>query len=93
MIDFGLALSAFGQYLHLFTAGIAEKNEAFAYIPYTYAKQCITRIVEDMKNMKSRHVRVVGEIDKSYRAIEDETQVGILKYLFCLIAKFLQSCE
>ena len=52
-----------------------DNKEAYAYVPYLYAKGCIAKIVEDMKNMKNNHVQIVHEIEKHYRAIEDETQV------------------
>ncbi|PVD19886.1 hypothetical protein C0Q70_20379 [Pomacea canaliculata] len=62
---------------------ISIKSEAFsekcrseqnAYIPYSYAWDCIARIVGDMNSMKTKHVYIVQEIEKHYRAIEDETQ-------------------
>lgn len=46
-----------------------------AYIPYMYARQCIMRISNDMAEMKTKHIRIVKDIEKHYRAIEDETQV------------------
>lgn len=46
-----------------------------AYIPYKYARNCIAKIMEDMKNMKVTHIRIVNEIQGQYKEIEDETQV------------------
>ncbi len=55
--------------------GPAEMNESHAYVPYIYAKDCIAKMVEDMKGMKMNHIRIVDEIQLAYMAIEDETQV------------------
>ena len=56
---------------------MSDEKEQNAYIPYTYARNCIARITGDMTDMKSNHLRIVRDIEKHYRAIEDETQVQI----------------
>ncbi|XP_062575781.1 myosin-11-like isoform X4 [Saccostrea cucullata] len=45
-----------------------------AYIPYLYAKKSITKVIKDMKKMRSNHIRIVTDIQKEYKSIEDETQ-------------------
>lgn len=57
--------------------GLNEARETFAYVPYIYAKQYVAKVAEDMKKMKNNHIRIVGEIDRAYRTIEDETQANI----------------
>ena len=52
-----------------------DEKEQNAYIPYTYARNCIARITGDMTVMKEKHLRIVNDITQSYKAIEDETQV------------------
>ena len=48
-----------------------------AYIPYLYARKCIAKIMGDMTDMKTTHVRIVCDIQDQYKQIEDETQVAI----------------
>ena len=55
-----------------------------AYIPYKYAHNCIAKIMEDMKNMKVTHVRIVTDIQHQYKVIEDETQSQFNTYVFFL---------
>ncbi|XP_056022835.1 uncharacterized protein LOC125649969 isoform X2 [Ostrea edulis] len=45
-----------------------------AYIPYLYAKKSITKVIKDMKKMKSNHICIVTDIQREYKSIEDETQ-------------------
>lgn len=60
-----------------------EEISDHAYIPYKYAHNCIAKIMEDMKNMKVTHVRIVSEIQGEYKQIEDETQVSNHNLLQC----------
>ena len=61
-----------------------------AYIPYKYAHNCIAKIMEDMKNMKVTHVRIVTDIQHQYKVIEDETQVSIISpIIFCTVTNIL----
>ncbi|KAK7484015.1 hypothetical protein BaRGS_00024750, partial [Batillaria attramentaria] len=62
----------------------SERPEQNAYIPYAYARDCIARIAGDMSEMKTKHVRIVKDIEKHYRAIEDETQVQFNGFVFML---------
>lgn len=55
-----------------------------AYIPYKYARSCIAKIMDDMKNMKITHVRIVNDIQHQYKVIEDETQSQFNTYVFFL---------
>jgi hypothetical protein len=49
--------------------------EKHAYVPYLYARNCIAKIMEDMKAMKQNHVLIVENIQTHYSEIETETQV------------------
>ena len=53
-----------------------SEKETNAYVPYIYARDSVAKVVEDMKKMKNNHIRIVYEIENTYRSIEDETQVG-----------------
>ena len=46
-----------------------------AYIPMEMAKECIGRVIEDMKKMKANHYLVVEQIQEQYKLIEEESQV------------------
>ena len=50
-----------------------------AYVPYLYAKGCVAKMVQDMKNMIEKHKKITYGIETHYRRIEDETQVITLK--------------
>lgn len=50
------------------------QGEQNAYIPYIYAKECIQRVMDDMKKMKSGHVKVVDNIQEQYKTLEDDIQ-------------------
>ncbi|XP_072167094.1 uncharacterized protein [Diadema setosum] len=50
------------------------EHEQQAYVPFVYARDCIARVMEDMKKMKTNHIRIVHEIQDNYRQIEDQTQ-------------------
>ncbi|XP_041465181.1 myosin-10-like [Lytechinus variegatus] len=50
------------------------EHEQQAYVPFIYARDCIARVMEDMKKMKGNHIRIVHEIQDNYRQIEDQTQ-------------------
>ena len=52
-----------------------DMNEAHAYIPYTYARDCIAKMMEDMKKMKRKHITIITDIEENYQHIEEETQV------------------
>ena len=52
-----------------------SEKETNAYVPYIYARDSVAKVVEDMKKMKNNHIRIVHEIEGTYRSIEDETQV------------------
>ena len=52
----------------------ADMNEAHAYIPYLYARDCIAKMMADMRLMKRKHITIVSDIEENYRHIEDETQ-------------------
>ena len=54
---------------------VAEVNGAQAYVPYSYARDRIGLIMDDMRKLKSSHVTIVHGIENNYRKIEDETQV------------------
>ena len=56
------------------------KGEEQAYVPYLFARDTIVRVVNDMKDMKSRHVTVISQIEMNYKMIEDETQVCLPLY-------------
>ena len=58
------------------------EHEQQAYVPFVYARDCIARVMEDMKKMKGNHIRIVHEIQDSYRQIEDQTQVHIFIIIF-----------
>lgn len=62
----------------------SERHDQNAYIPYAYARDSIARMVGDMTSMKTKHVHIVKEIEKHYRAIEDETQVQFNGFVFML---------
>lgn len=50
------------------------QGEQNAYIPYIYAKECIQRVMDDMKKMKSNHVKVIDRIQDQYKSVEDDIQ-------------------
>ena len=52
-----------------------SSGEHEAYIPMDMAKECIGRVIEDMKKMKANHYRVVEQIQEQYKLIEEESQV------------------
>lgn len=52
-----------------------------AYIPYLYAKKSITKVIKDMKKMKSNHICIVTDIQREYKSIEDETQVCLFIHI------------
>ncbi|XP_012557643.2 uncharacterized protein LOC100213907 isoform X1 [Hydra vulgaris] len=56
-------------------------GEQEAYIPISYAKQCIQKVVDDMKKMKENHYVVVEKIQHHYKLIEEDTQVQFNDYL------------
>ena len=56
----------------------AMKGDEYAYIPYTYAKNTIAKIMDDMKRMKNNHIQIVYDIELAYKGIEDETQVSAI---------------
>ena len=58
----------------------ADMNEAHAYVPYLYARDCIAKMMEDMKLMKRKHITIVTDIEENYKHIEDETQVNSQSY-------------
>jgi hypothetical protein len=47
-----------------------------AYVPYLIARSAIAKIMDDMKNMKLKHVSIVTDIEGNFRGIEKETQVS-----------------
>lgn len=50
------------------------QGEQNAYIPYIYAKECIQKVMDDMKKMKSNHVKVIDRIQGHYKSVEDDVQ-------------------
>ncbi|XP_022099013.1 myosin-9-like [Acanthaster planci] len=50
------------------------EHEQQAYVPYVYARDCLAKVMDDMKRMKLNHLRIVGQIEDTYKTIEDETQ-------------------
>ncbi|XP_072039085.1 uncharacterized protein [Amphiura filiformis] len=50
------------------------ENEQQAYVPFMYARDCLAKVMDDMKKMKNNHIRIVGLIEDAYKKIEDETQ-------------------
>ncbi|XP_071794114.1 uncharacterized protein [Asterias amurensis] len=50
------------------------EHEQQAYVPYVYARDCLAKVMDDMKKMKYNHIRIVGQIEDTYKMIEDETQ-------------------
>ncbi|XP_064618815.1 myosin-9-like isoform X3 [Lineus longissimus] len=50
------------------------QGEKHAYVPYLFARSAIAKIMDDMKNMKLKHVSIVTEIEGNFRGIEKETQ-------------------
>ena len=70
--------------------GPPDLNLAHAYVPYLSARDCIAKMVEDMKKMKRGHISIVNGIEANYRSIEDETQVCTLyiyQWTLCLIPR------
>ncbi|XP_060074621.1 myosin-1B-like [Ylistrum balloti] len=61
-----------------------EEISQNAYIPYLYARRCIAKVVDDLKNMKHNHIRIVGDIQTQYKEIEDETQSQFNIFVFAL---------
>eukprot|EP00794_Sanderia_malayensis_P009619 gene9619-10602_t len=59
-------------------------GEHQAYIPFDYAKDCIARVVDNMKRMKSSHVKVVENIQDQYSVIEEHTQGQFNDYVLKL---------
>ena len=60
---------------HIAVEADEDSPEKHAYIPYLYARNCIAKIMEDMKQQKSNHIVIVENIQTHYTTIEDETQV------------------
>ena len=56
------------------------EHEQQAYVPYVYARDCLAKVMDDMKKMKYNHIRIVGQIEDTYKMIEDETQVTSINY-------------
>ncbi|XP_077988822.1 uncharacterized protein LOC144443263 isoform X2 [Glandiceps talaboti] len=50
------------------------EGNANAYVPYSYARDCLARVMDDMTRMKVNHVKIVHQIEDNYKLIEDETQ-------------------
>ncbi|XP_041373330.1 COP1-interactive protein 1-like [Gigantopelta aegis] len=61
-----------------------EAKEQHAYIPYLYARDYLVHVVDDMKDMKTNHIRIVHDIESYYKAIEDETQSQFNLFVICL---------
>jgi hypothetical protein len=53
-------------------------NEAHAYVPYIYARDCVAKMMEDMKKMKRKHITIITDIEENYQHIEKETQVRVI---------------
>lgn len=51
------------------------------FIPVEVAKNQVTKIEEDMKQMHKRHVELVEEMDKNYKMIEFKTQEHFTEFL------------
>ncbi|XP_006814030.1 uncharacterized protein LOC100373912 [Saccoglossus kowalevskii] len=51
-----------------------ELDSQNAYVPYLYARDCLAKVMDDMKRMKISHVKIVHQIEENYKSIEDETQ-------------------
>jgi len=64
--------SAAQSELSVLTNGPAT-NET-PYVPYEYARAMISRIVDDMKEMKLNHLKIVSKIESQYQGIENETR-------------------
>ncbi|XP_060607664.1 nuclear anchorage protein 1-like [Ruditapes philippinarum] len=58
--------------------------EKHAYIPYLYARNCIAKIMEDMKAMKQNHLVIVENIQMHYGEIESETQEQFNMFVLCI---------
>nr|XP_025953549.1 uncharacterized protein LOC112981834 isoform X2 [Dromaius novaehollandiae] len=52
------------------------RKEELSYIPYKLAKSYIAKIVEDMQQMKVKHMKIIKELDN----IRKENQVILLKH-------------
>ncbi|XP_065060252.1 myosin-2 heavy chain-like [Rhopilema esculentum] len=59
-------------------------GEPQAYIPYDYAKDCIAKVVDNMKRMKGNHLKVVERIQDQYKVIEEHTQGQFNDYVIKL---------
>uniref|UniRef100_A0A7M5X8X7 Kinesin motor domain-containing protein n=1 Tax=Clytia hemisphaerica TaxID=252671 RepID=A0A7M5X8X7_9CNID len=63
-------------------------GEHLAYIPMDYAKECIQKVIEDMKKMKANHFEVVEKIQQQYQLIEEESQVQFNNYVIKLRGEY-----
>ncbi|XP_052794090.1 early endosome antigen 1-like isoform X2 [Mya arenaria] len=61
-----------------------DSAEKHAYIPYLYARNCIAKITEDMKAMKTNHIIIVENIQEHYSDIETETQEQFNMFVLCI---------
>ncbi|XP_053405776.1 uncharacterized protein LOC123566477 isoform X3 [Mercenaria mercenaria] len=61
-----------------------DSPEKHAYIPYLYARNCIAKIMEDMKAMKTNHLVIVENIQMHYGEIETETQEQFNMFVLCM---------
>lgn len=59
-------------------------GEPQAYVPYDYAKDCIAKVVDNMKRMKGNHLKVIEKIQDQYKAIEEHTQGQFNDYVIKL---------
>lgn len=55
-------------------------RSAVAYVPYLHARNTLSRVIEDMKNMKMSHLAIVTEIEEQYKGIEIESRVSSLTF-------------
>ncbi|XP_052283631.1 restin homolog isoform X2 [Dreissena polymorpha] len=61
-----------------------DSPEKHAYVPYLYARNCIAKVMEDMKAMKSSHIIIVENIQEQYSSIETETQEQFNMFVLCI---------
>ncbi|XP_028399082.1 kinectin-like [Dendronephthya gigantea] len=62
----------------------ASAGEQNAYIPLTYAKDCLQKVMDDMKRMKGLHLKIVGQIQEQYKLIEEDSRGQFNQYVISI---------
>ncbi|XP_074649983.1 uncharacterized protein LOC141905115 [Tubulanus polymorphus] len=63
---------------------IPRGGDQHAYVPYLYAKKCVITILDDMQNMKTKHVEIIRDIEGNFRTIEKESQNQFNQFILSL---------